>query len=84
LGVKRLDMQDSGAVMQFARPDLLDLPRLLDLLKKRPDTFRLTPDQRLRIHLPETGPLLGRLQNCLKELETFVKAEGEDDINEQN
>jgi hypothetical protein len=84
LGVKRLDMQDSFAVMQFARPELLDLERLLDLLKKRPDTFRLTPDQSLRIHLPETGPLLGRLQNCLKELETFVKAEREDNINDQN
>ncbi|MDP1761775.1 MAG: transcription-repair coupling factor, partial [Deltaproteobacteria bacterium] len=84
LGVKRLDIQDSFAVLQFAHPERLDLPRLLDTLKKRPDTFRLTPDQNLRIHLAETGPVLGRLQNCLKEVETFVKAEVEDEINDQN
>jgi hypothetical protein len=84
LGVRRLDLQDSFAVMQFAHPERLDLPRLLDTLKKRPGTFRLNPDQTLRIHLPETGPVLGRLENCLKEVETFVKAEGEDEINDQN
>jgi hypothetical protein len=38
----------------------------------------------LRIHLPETGPVLGRLQNCLKEVETFVKGTGEGSINDQN
>ena len=84
LGVKRLDIQDSCAVLQFAHPERLDLPRLLDTLKKRPGTFRLTPDQNLRIHLAETGPVLGRLQNCLKEAETFVKAEVEDETNDQN
>jgi hypothetical protein len=84
LGVRRLDIQDGFAVMQFARPELLDLPRLLDILKKRPGTFRITPDQTLRIHLPETGSVLERLQNCLKEVETFVKAEGEDEIDDQN
>ena len=84
LGVKRLDIQDSFAVLQFAHPERLDLPRLLDSLKKRPGTFRLTPDQNLRIHLAETGPVLGRLENCLKEVETFVKAEVEDEIHDQN
>ncbi len=84
LGIKRLDIQDSYAVLQFAHPERLDLPRLLDSLKKRPGTFRLTPDQSLRIRLSETGPVLGRLENCLKEVETFVKAEGEDGIHDQN
>ena len=84
LGIKRLDMQDSFAVLQFAQPERLDLPRLVGMLKKRPDTFRLTPDQTLRMRLPETGLVLERLQNCLKEVETFVKAEGEDEINDQN
>ena len=82
LGVRRLDIQDGCAVLQFAHPERLDLPRLLDTLKKRPGTFRLTPDQSLRIQLPETGPVLARLQNCLKEAETFVKAEGEDKIDD--
>jgi len=84
LGVRRLDIQDSCAVMQFSHPERLDLPRLVDTLKQRPGTFRLTPDQTLRIHLPETGPVLERLQNCLKEVETFVKAEREDKIDDQN
>jgi len=84
LGVRRLDIQDSFAMLQFAHPERLDLPRLLDILKQRPCAFRLTPDQTLRIHLPETGPVLERLQNCLKEVETFVKAEGEDEIHDQN
>jgi transcription-repair coupling factor (superfamily II helicase) len=84
LGVRRLDMQDSFAVLQFAQPERLDLGRMVGILKKRPGTFRLTPDQTLRIHLPESRPVLEQLQNCLKEVETFVKAEGEDEINDQN
>jgi hypothetical protein len=84
MGVKRLDIQDSFAVLQFAHPERLDLPRLLDSLKRRPGTFRLTPDRNLRIHLAETGPVLGRLENCLKEVETFVKADIEDEIHDQN
>jgi transcription-repair coupling factor (superfamily II helicase) len=84
LGVRRLDIQDSFAVLQFAHPERLDLPCLLNILTKRPQAFRLTPDQTLRIHLPETGPVLGRLQNCLKEVETFVKATREGSINDQN
>jgi hypothetical protein len=84
MGVKRLDIQDSFAVLQFAHPERLDLPRLLDSLKRRPGTFRLTPDQNLRIRLAETGPVLGRLENCLKEVETFVKADIEDEIHDQN
>ena len=77
LGIKRLDLQDSFAVLQFARPERLNLDRLLSLLKKRPETFRLTPDQALKIRLPEEGMPFMRLQNCLKEVETFVKAEEE-------
>jgi len=77
LGVRRLDIQDSFAVLQFAHPERLDLTRLLDILKQRPRSFRLGPDQTLRIKLPETGPVLDRLQNCLKEVETFVKADAE-------
>jgi len=77
LGIKRLDLQDSFAVLQFARPERLSLDRLLGLLKKRPETFRLTSDQSLRIRLPEEGMPFVRLQNCLKEVETFVKAEEE-------
>ncbi len=78
LGIKRLDLQDSLAVLQFARPERLHLDRLLGLLKKRPETFRLTPDQALRIRLPEEGLPFVQLQNCLKEVETFVKAEEEE------
>ncbi|MGA9755929.1 MAG: transcription-repair coupling factor [Desulfobaccales bacterium] len=77
LGIKRLDLQDNCAVLQFAHPERLDLGRLIGILKKRPQTFRLTPDQTLRIQLPETGPVLTQLQNCLKEVETFVNAEVE-------
>ncbi|MFA4903414.1 MAG: transcription-repair coupling factor [Desulfobaccales bacterium] len=78
LGVKRLDMQGSYAVLQFAHPERLDVPRLLDMLKKKPRTFRLSPEQTLRIHLPESGTLIERLQNCLKEVQSFVKPEIED------
>jgi len=77
LGIKRLDLQDSYAVLQFARPDRVDLKRLVELLRKRPETFRLTSEQTLRVHLPETVPPLKRLQNCLKEVATFVKADTE-------
>ncbi|MFZ5453230.1 MAG: transcription-repair coupling factor [Thermodesulfobacteriota bacterium] len=77
LGIKRLDLQDSFAVLQFAQPERLSLERLLALLKKRPETFRLTPDQSLRMRLPEDTPFV-RLQNCLKEVETFVKADEEE------
>jgi hypothetical protein len=47
------------------------------MLKSRPDRFRLTPDQTLRVRLPAEGPPLVRLQNCLKEVQTFVKGEKE-------
>jgi transcription-repair coupling factor (superfamily II helicase) len=77
LGIKRLDLQDSYAVLQFARPERMDLKRLVELLRKRPQTFRLTSEQTLRVHLPETVPPLQRLQNCLKEVATFVKADTE-------
>jgi transcription-repair coupling factor (superfamily II helicase) len=77
LGVKRLEVQDSFAVVQFAQPERLDLPRLIELLRRRPEEFRLRPDQTLRMRLPETDSLLGRVENCLKEVETFVKAKEE-------
>jgi transcription-repair coupling factor (superfamily II helicase) len=77
LGIKRLQVQDSFALLQFAQPERLALSRLIKMLKTRPENFRLTPDQTLRVRLPETGPTLERLQNCLKEVETFVKGEGE-------
>jgi len=77
LGIKRLDMQDSFAVVQFARPELLNLESLLTLLKKRPQTFHLISDQALRVRLPDAGTPFARLRNCLKEMETFVKAEEE-------
>jgi len=78
LGLKRLEVQDSFARLQFAQPERLDLPRLVRLLKSQPDTFRLTQDQTLRVRLSQEGPPLQRLQNCLKDVETFVKAEEED------
>jgi transcription-repair coupling factor (superfamily II helicase) len=77
LGLKRLEVQDSFVRLQFARPERLNLPRLVGLLKSKPDTFRLFQDQTLRVRLPEGGPPLSRLQNCLKEVETFVNAEEE-------
>ncbi len=76
LGVKRLDMQDSFAVLQFAQPERLDLEQLIRLLKRRPERFRLNRDQSLKVSLPENGPAFQRVENCLKEVATFVKAEG--------
>jgi transcription-repair coupling factor (superfamily II helicase) len=75
LGVKRLEVQDGFAVVQFAAPERLDLERLLNLLKKRPENFRLSPDQTLRLRLPGEGSPWAGLEICLKELETFVKGE---------
>jgi transcription-repair coupling factor (superfamily II helicase) len=77
LGIKRLEVQDSFAVLQFAQPERLDLPRLIELLRRRPEQFRLRPDQTLRVRLAESDSQLGRVENCLKEVETFVKANGE-------
>jgi len=77
LGIKRLQVADGVALLQFGQPERLNLNRLIKVLKTRPESFRLTPDQTLRVRLPETGPTLGRLQNCLKEVETFVKGERE-------
>jgi transcription-repair coupling factor (superfamily II helicase) len=77
LGIKRLDLQDRTAVLQFAAPRKLDLKRLIQLLKDQPGRFRLTPDQHLRVSLPVAAPPLVWLQNCLKEVETFVKPDTE-------
>jgi transcription-repair coupling factor (superfamily II helicase) len=75
LGVKRLEVQNSFAVFQFAAPERLDLARLVALLEKRPEKFQLSPDQTLRLRLSEDAPPWTGLENCLKEVETFVKGE---------
>ncbi|MBW1990561.1 MAG: transcription-repair coupling factor, partial [Deltaproteobacteria bacterium] len=75
LGIKRLDMQDSFAVLQFADPDRLDVKRLLKLVQERPRSIRLAPDQSLRLALPASGSPWDRLTNCLKEVESFVKGD---------
>jgi transcription-repair coupling factor (superfamily II helicase) len=78
LGIKRLDMQDGFAVLQFAQPERLNLKHLIKELQHRPDSLRLTPDHYLKVRLPEAGLPLERLQNCLKEVATFVNPEEED------
>jgi transcription-repair coupling factor (superfamily II helicase) len=75
MGVSRLEVQNGFAVFQLAVPERLDLPRLLAILKKRPEKWRLSPDQTLRLRLPGDGPSWSVLENCLKEMETFVKGE---------
>ncbi len=75
LGIKRLDMQDSFAVLQFADPERLNLKRLMELIHERPKSIRLSPDQSLRLRLTESGSPWTRLTNCLKEVETFVKGD---------
>lgn len=75
LGIRRLDMQDSVAVLQFADPERLNLKRLMALVHERPKSIRLSPDQSLRLRLPESGSPWTRLENCLKEVETFVKGD---------
>ena len=72
LGIQRLDWQDGRVVLQFSQPERLNLPRLVALLHQRPGKMRLTPQQGLEMRLPEEGPPLQRLENCLKEVETFV------------
>jgi transcription-repair coupling factor (superfamily II helicase) len=75
LGIKRLDMQDSFAVLQFAEPERLDLKRLMELVQNRPKSIRLSPDQSLRMRLTESGSPWTKLENCLKEVENFVKGD---------
>ncbi|MCL6621433.1 MAG: transcription-repair coupling factor [Syntrophobacterales bacterium] len=77
LGIKRLELHNGRAVIQFAAPERLHLKRLLDFLHQYPKRLRLTPDQSLHFLVGEEGPPWVRLQNCLKELEIFVKGEGE-------
>ena len=72
LGIKRLEVQNGFAVLQFAAPERLDLASLMVLLKKRPEKFRLSPDQTLRLKLPGGESPWSSLENCLKEVETFV------------
>jgi transcription-repair coupling factor (superfamily II helicase) len=75
LGIKRLALQDSFALLQFSAPERLNLKKLIEALKQRPQSLRLTPDQTLRMRLPEGGAPWPRLENCLKEVETFVKGD---------
>jgi transcription-repair coupling factor (superfamily II helicase) len=75
LGIKRLDMQDSVAVLQFADPERLNLKRLMELVHERPKSIRISPDQSLRMRLAESGTPWARLTNCLKEVATFVKGD---------
>jgi transcription-repair coupling factor (superfamily II helicase) len=77
LGIKRLEVRNGYAILEFAQPERLDLPKLLALLQKRPEKYRLSPDQTLRLSLPEEGAPWARLEICLKEVETFVKGEKE-------
>ena len=75
MGISRLEVQNGFVVFQLAVPERLDLARLLAILKKRPEKWQLSPDQTLRLRLPEDGPSWSGLENCLKEMETFVKGE---------
>jgi transcription-repair coupling factor (superfamily II helicase) len=75
LGIKRLDMQDSFAVLQFAQPERLNLKRLVELAQARPKSLRLSPDQSLRLRLTASGSPWTKLENCLKEVEDFVKGD---------
>ncbi len=75
LGIKRLDMQDSVAVLQFADPERLNLERLMNLVRERPKSIRISPDHSLKLALTESGSPWTRLTNCLKEVATFVKGD---------
>jgi transcription-repair coupling factor (superfamily II helicase) len=77
LGVRRLEVSDGTAVLSFAAPAPFDVKRLLNLLQQRPRTYRLAPDQTLRARLSGDGPPWGALENCLKDMETFVMGEKE-------
>ncbi len=57
LGIKRLDSPERLCRLSVRRtPSASTCTSLMTLLKKRPDNFRLTPDQSLRINLPEAVP----------------------------
>jgi transcription-repair coupling factor (superfamily II helicase) len=75
LGIKRLEVQDGYALLQFVDPDRLDLKQLIRLLKERSDRFRLSSAHTLRIRLPAGESLFQRLENSLKDVAIFVKAE---------
>ncbi len=77
LGIKRLEVQNGAAVIQFVTPERLKLNALLDFLRRQPARARLAPDNSLHLRLPGEGSPWPRLQNCLKEMETFVKGEPE-------
>ncbi|MBW2134267.1 MAG: transcription-repair coupling factor [Deltaproteobacteria bacterium] len=75
LGIKRLDLSDSQVTISFADNGRIDLARLVDLLHRQPQRFRLTPDQQIRVHLTEGDSPLEMVKNCLKEIKIFVKGE---------
>ena len=77
MGIRRLEVVNDAAVLTFAAPDRLHLKRLLDLLHQRPRTFQLQPDQTLKVRLKEDGSFWTLLENCLKDMETFVMGEQE-------
>ena len=66
LGLKRLEVQDGFARLQFAQPERLDLPRLVHLLKSKPDTVSSQPGPNLT-GAPATGrPAPGALTKLLE------------------
>jgi transcription-repair coupling factor (superfamily II helicase) len=73
LGIQRLEMHNGEAVLKFAEPDRLDLPRLVQLVRRRPSRLSVRPDQTMRLRLAEAPSLWGQLENCLKDVESFVK-----------
>jgi len=75
LGLRRLEVADGHAVLTFAAPERLDLKCLLHLVQQRPRRYRLHPDQTLRVRLDEGAFTLSAVQNCLKDVETFVMGE---------
>jgi transcription-repair coupling factor (superfamily II helicase) len=77
LGIRRLEVRNGFAVLTFAAPERLDLKRLFQLLNQRARSFRLQPDQTLRVRLADESSPWAPLENCLKDVETFVMGEKE-------
>ncbi|MFP3868640.1 MAG: transcription-repair coupling factor [Desulfobacteraceae bacterium] len=73
LGIKRLDLSDSQVTIAFGDGDRIDLARLMQLLHRQPQRFRLTPDQQVQMHFPPSEDPLQVVKNCLKEITIFVK-----------
>ncbi|MDD3580299.1 MAG: transcription-repair coupling factor [Desulfobacca sp.] len=75
LGIKRLDLNDSQVTIAFADSRRIRLARLVELVHKQPQRYRLTPEHQVRIHLNEVSQPLELVKNCLKEIKIFVKGE---------